>query len=642
MRRDGTELHSTHYADGVWVRWQRGLPRKMGGYRASSQVANGPVRSVLVDSRNGVISAHFFSPWGIQRQQLSASGSGGSLDDRTPLGFARNDLLTWTHGLMYSQTGGAYTALLAAATPDLDDITSDATGTVYTGDATTTGRMSVVSDSVGPVAVSGGLCVLQPFLFVYGSNGLIRNSNPNNFSAATGWTTGGGNFANSANVAGTKFVYGTQVRGGGQSPAGLFWSLDSLVRVSFVGGAAIWNYDTLSSPISVLSKKAIVEHEGKFFWPAMGRFMFYAGTVQELPNDMNLNYFYDNLNYAARNKIWGTKIQRWGEIWWFYPRGSATECTDAIIFNYRENTWYDAVLQRSAGDVALNFQFPVWAGPESGTKTESLSIGFIVLNTVTSAINANTVTLANTTDVVVGQKILAQGVPYNSTVLSKTATVVTFDSNLTEALPAGSEVTFTSSTGVFQVGSTVTGSTSGATGVVVRASFIQLNLKIVAGTFSINEALTSTASNAVLRGLSTPQQLDTAFQHEIGYDKIVGQDVSPIISSFTSQNFGFATGSPFEAAAKTVDVMSRLVRMEPDFNQVGNLTVRVEGRSYPTDDPSVLNEYVITPKQAFQDMRDQERLLRITIESNSLGGYFEQGQVMVTVEPGDERSSSNT
>src|SRR6478736_1601403 len=119
VRRDGTSLDSPFYNDGVWVRWQRQRPKKMGGYRAMSTLANGPVRSILVDSRNGINSVHSFSPWGIQRLQFSPTGAGGNLDDRTPATFIADSRLTWTHAVMTSSTGGSYSALLAASSPDL-------------------------------------------------------------------------------------------------------------------------------------------------------------------------------------------------------------------------------------------------------------------------------------------------------------------------------------------------------------------------------------------------------------------------------------------------------------------------------------------------------------------------------------------
>jgi hypothetical protein len=94
----------------------------------------------------------------------------------------------------------------------------------------------------------------------------------------------------------------------------------------------------------------------------------YNGVVAEMKNNMNINYFFDNLNYSQRQKVWVSKVPRWGEIWWFYPRGDATECTDAIVFNVRDQVWYDAGqalgARRSAGTFSEVFRRPIWAGTE--------------------------------------------------------------------------------------------------------------------------------------------------------------------------------------------------------------------------------------------------------------------------------------
>jgi len=37
IKRDGTKFEGDQYVDGQWVRFQRGLPRKIGGYRAISK-----------------------------------------------------------------------------------------------------------------------------------------------------------------------------------------------------------------------------------------------------------------------------------------------------------------------------------------------------------------------------------------------------------------------------------------------------------------------------------------------------------------------------------------------------------------------------------------------------------------------------
>jgi hypothetical protein len=117
-----------------------------------------------------------------------------------------------------------------------------------------------------------------------------------------------------------------------------------------------------------MSSQCVIEYDGIFYWCGVDRFLTYNGVVQEIPNTLNQNYFFDNLNYAQRQKVWCTKVPRWGEIWWFYPKGDATECTDAIIYNVREKTWYDAGqapgARRSAGTFSEVFRKPIWGGTE--------------------------------------------------------------------------------------------------------------------------------------------------------------------------------------------------------------------------------------------------------------------------------------
>jgi hypothetical protein len=77
---------------------------------------------------------------------------------------------------------------------------------------------------------------------------------------------------------------------------------------------------------------------------------------------MNINYFLDGLNPSQHSKVFSWKVPRFGEIWWAYPRGDATECTHAVIYNVRENTWYDTALPtsgRSAGGYNNAFMSPI-------------------------------------------------------------------------------------------------------------------------------------------------------------------------------------------------------------------------------------------------------------------------------------------
>lgn len=433
IKRDGTDLDNEFCQDGQWVRWQRGRPKKMGGYRAMSSALTGPARNVLVDARASGNTAHVFSPWGVQQLAFDFDGAGAGIVDRTPTGLTYNANRNWQSDSMYQSGGGGSPVIVAAAAPNLDSIASDVTAGVYSGQIDGTAALTQIADGSGNILVSGGCVVLQPFLFLYGSNGLIRNSNANDFSVGTGWS---GVNANTGNFSGSKIVKGLPVRGGSTTPAGLFWALDTLIRVSYIGGTALWKYDPVGS-ITVLSSSAMIEYDGIFYWPGADRFYAYTGVVQELPNNMNLNYFYDNLNFAAAQRCWALKVPRYGEIWWFYPSGTNTECDKAVIFNVRENTWYDAALTRSAGHPAQVFRFPVMGGGDAQSTVY-----------LTYTVGAGTF---NTLEVVTGGTSGATG-------------------TITRLLPGSLNLIL--ATGTFVSGETITG-TSGATGVLTASPATQ-------------------------------------------------------------------------------------------------------------------------------------------------------------------------
>lgn len=237
--------------------------------------------------------------------------------------------------------------------------------------ATASGTVTLTFDN--NVSVSGGIVMLFPYLFAYGNNGLIKNCAAGDFN---NWTSAD---SNENNVASVKVVKGLPVRGGTTSPAGLFWTLDSVVRVTYspttVGSQTFyWKYDLITQQSSILSSQCVIEYDGIFYWAGTDRFLMYNGVVQEVDNKQNFNYFFDNLNYAQRQKVWVSKVPRWGEIWWFFPSGNSTECNDAVIFNVREKVWYDAGealgARRSAGVFSEVFRRPIWAGNDENTAGE--------------------------------------------------------------------------------------------------------------------------------------------------------------------------------------------------------------------------------------------------------------------------------
>lgn len=290
----------------------------------------------------------------------------------TATGTTTNGSPTVTFAQTYAAMGAGMTVTgtgIPAGTTIVSALEVGGTWTVtLSANATASGTVPLKFDN--NVSISGGIVMLFPYLFVYGNNGLIKNCAAGDFN---NWTSAD---SNENNVASTKVVKGLPVRGGTTSPAGLFWTLDSVVRVTYapttVGSQTFyWKYDLITQQSSIMSSQCVIEYDGIFYWVGTDRFLMYNGVVQEVENKQNFNYFFDNLNIAQRQKVWVSKVPRWGEIWWFYPKGDSEECNDAIIYNVREKCWYDAGqalgARRSAGVFSEVFRRPIWGGTDQNT-----------------------------------------------------------------------------------------------------------------------------------------------------------------------------------------------------------------------------------------------------------------------------------
>ena len=345
IQRDVTTFSSPYWTDGSWCRFYSGLPRKIGGYSSifnSNTVPRGTY--VVPDSPNfnvyiGDSDSLNYVTIDQDRHVLNAPV------DRTPVLFNSNANNLWSFDTMFSTVDDG-SILIAHAAPNLFSIDSNVEAPIYFGDSFSNSALVSTGHSV-----SGGIVVLHPYLFMFGNNGEISWSNANDPTT----------IMDSARITGRKIIAGCPTRGGNSSPAGLFWSLDSVIRCTQVGTDDVeFAFDTVSSASSILSSKCVIEYDGVYYWAGVDRFLMYNGVVQELSNEISLNFFFNNLNYDQRQKVWATKETRFGEIWWHFPMGNSTECNHAIVYNIRENCWYDTPVSRSSGYFEQTFSYPIW------------------------------------------------------------------------------------------------------------------------------------------------------------------------------------------------------------------------------------------------------------------------------------------
>lgn len=682
IKRDGTVFDAREYSDGMWCRFQRGKPKKMGGYRTIFNTFDGILRGMVTNAYNGVnyifagtksnlqifttgttigigsgpfnanlklgyssraVSSYTTSSIVVSGDQSAIYPNGTKICfDQSPTAtvytvssttvatnttinflpaatgtftpttvyiadysFSSDNRNLWQFDLQYSPLGGAL-QVLAHPGLNLENIDNGVESPIYVGNvlpnSSNEWNFEVLADTEGanptyrPITADGGVCVLYPFIFVYGANGFIANNNVDSSDyvnqSPNDWN---GPLANQVNMSSAKIVKGMPTRGGTNSPSGLFWATDSLIRVSFTGAAPnYWRYDIVSSQISIMSSSSVVEMDGLHYWMGVDRFYVYNGQVNVLDNQKNVNWLFDNLNYSQRQKVWATKVPRYNEIWFFYPRGQNTECTDAIIYNVNERIWYDAGsaegARRSCGYTTEVFPTPIWAGWDLDA---SYSRAFTVIE-------------------------------HPASLSAPTLYQFYLEGDQTNGFAPGSYVSFSKDPGsaTYKIASSdhIYNTTIGTPGVTLVTTTTEIN-----------------PYTAVGDPVYFVQGGYTIWQQEFGLNKVTLTEEFAIQSNFTTCDISWVGGTPADDTNAGVNRRMHLRRVEPDFVQAGDLRLTILGRKFAQGESVEENPFVFGPHDGKIDMRVEHREVRLKFESNVLDGNYEMGRLLITSEYGDER-----
>lgn len=361
VKRDGTRFDGDFYTDSQWNRFQRGLPRKIGGYRSIVKTLTEISRGFGVFPEDGLAYCHSGGPETLERFTIDSNKNSSVVSSRTPASLVADQYNRW----MFQYQGDSSSLddfIIAHVAPNGQFLENAQGGQIFFGDATGTAALAPVTLPANASA-SGGIVSLHPYLFYYGNGGIIGHSVSGDPTDLTGVGS------NIARPWGKKIVKGMPLRSGGSGPSGIFWALDAVIRTTFTGGSTVFQFDTVATDTSIMSADSVIDYDGVFFWAGVDRFLMFNGVVREVPNAFNVNWFFDGLNQTQRSKVFAFKVPRFGEIWWCYPRESATECTHAVIYNVRENYWYDTMLpadMRSAGQFNNGFAAPILTGATLG------------------------------------------------------------------------------------------------------------------------------------------------------------------------------------------------------------------------------------------------------------------------------------
>jgi len=131
------------------------------------------------------------------------------------------------------------------------------------------------------------------------------------------------------------------------------YSSDSINMLTIGAATRISPY---SNSYGILNTDCVIEVDGKHF--VVDRNDIYthngSGAIESIADFRVRKYFFNNLNKDQTNKVHLVKNAYYKEIWINYPKGASTVCNEALVFNYKNNTWS----KRTLPSVTYSFTGP--------------------------------------------------------------------------------------------------------------------------------------------------------------------------------------------------------------------------------------------------------------------------------------------
>lgn len=519
INRDSTDFDCVNYIDGNWTRFYNDKPRKIGGYKLILPGNTELIRQIFVPPQSLTAGEAVTLGDTTVNKSIIFIGRASSLraiivdingntspeSDRTPVvGFAPSGNNTWCFdSITVVASGTATNYLLALVVPNINNINGNSEGLLYYGITNDSAILTPIKTPSPYIQASGFVVAVEPFVIVGGNEGVIQWSNQT--GDITSWPA-----ENIQSITNTKLIAGINIRGGG-TPTALIWSITSLIRISYNVALTppAWNVDVIENTVTILGINCVVSYKSVVYWVGVDQFYIYTGVVQELPNSMNKQYFFSNLNKVERAKVWGMVIPQFNEVWWFAPLNGSTECNHAFIYNYAAGVWYDTPIGRTCGFSPQIFPYP----------------------------------------------LMADSVDHP---------------NLAVNPPPG----------------------------------------------------------------SLPEETYSLWMHEFGVDEVRYIYTLAINAFFETNIITVFDQNPSN------DFQFRTRVIEPDFNQTGLMTVQVKNRGYANDTPVISAPVFFGPTTNKVDVEVMGRLVSYIFSSNTTGGYFQMGKVLIQYLPGDQRPGS--
>lgn len=359
IQRDGTLFDSEYYIDGQNVRFYKGRALKMGGRTTLQNGTQDIIRDVF--SYDVPIGIQLFLGRESKLSYVIINSSNNLVSSETvitPAGFAGDPDNIWSFATVsYAEV----TYILAVAAPNGSSISNTTRGIVYYGPIGTTGPLTPLIPTTPPgktepLLTAGGIVVLGQYVLLYDSDGLISW---NNGEDILNWPD-----TNTLNFGSDKFVAAAPVRSG-SVVSGLFWSTGGVMQLALqpdAAGKLFFDPNYISTRSTILSSRSVVSFEPYFFWIGDNSFWIYNGIVQELKNDMNKQWFFNNLNPSEKQKVVGfVHSRKYGDVGWLFSYGDATENNWLLLHNVGGQFWFDTnnIDRSCAISAGSNYPYPI-------------------------------------------------------------------------------------------------------------------------------------------------------------------------------------------------------------------------------------------------------------------------------------------
>lgn len=354
FNRDGSDFQPEYCTDGHWIRFNEGKVKKIGGVISPGSLPAYVFEKVqtinmLPNNDPNRINVYLASQQKILTLSVSQDFTNKSAITQIKNVTPPNPSRMFQSAVVIDDN---VKKLLYLETYNAQNIAASTRCKLY--------QVNIANNAVFEVGqasfnnqVSGGMCYAAPHLFLYGENGYVQYSKadkPLELPAD-----------NSLSISNDKVIYAAPIRGGSNAPSLLFWTLSKVIRLTNTSDndTIEFQVDVVSNSSSILSSRAVTEYDGLFFWIGTDRFFVYNGVVQEMANNSSINYFFENLDINHRQLVFSVINPRFGEIWWFYPEKGQDQAnvknTRALIYNKRENSWYDMAISRDCGIFSGDF-----------------------------------------------------------------------------------------------------------------------------------------------------------------------------------------------------------------------------------------------------------------------------------------------